>query len=140
MQDYQPTVGTEAMSDQARPREGQQRKIGADVRLVEEAPPKDVRKSVAYVKDPSVDRFYREVAWLEAVAEGREVLSVFGKIVSDGMPETTDGPITSGAYSGSVTPLDGLSMKLADMSVKARRCLRLIREIMAEEEDTFDEC
>ena len=30
MQDYQPTVRTEAMSEQVRPREGQQRKIGAD--------------------------------------------------------------------------------------------------------------
>lgn len=128
------TVGTEAMSEQARPREGQQRKIGADVRLVEERGREENIRSVACVEDPTVDRFYRNVAWLEAVAEGREQRAVVGPVVDDGMPDTRKGPITTGAYGGSAMPLEGAQVALANQSLKARRCLRIIREIMCEEE------
>lgn len=104
------------------------------MRLVEERGSEENVRSVAYVEDPTVDRFYRNVAWLEAVAEGREQRAVVGPVVDDGMPDTREGPITTGAYGGSGMPLEGAQVALVDQSLKTRRCLRIIREIMCEEE------
>jgi hypothetical protein len=125
------TVGTEAMSDAARPRpitarmveEGRDRKREAEER------------KVAYVEDLYVTRFVQEVAWLEAVDGDRHQYAVIGTLVDDGEPRRNDGPQTSGAYGGSAMPLEGVGCKLTDMSLKARRCLQAIREILAEEAD-----
>lgn len=124
MPDYQPTVGTEAMSDRARPRslEG--------VRMVEEGRENEKPlKRAPYVRDPNFAALAYEMQWIEALAEGREKLAVVGPLCDDGEPKFGDGTCeASSEYAGSHSNLGGIASRQADLSLWARKMLRLVAE------------
>jgi len=121
-------AGTEAMSERARPTPADE--LRSRVRLVEEGREKEkpIRKA-PWVRDPHFHRLAHEMQWIEALAEGREKLAVVGDLCDDGEPKLGDGDaISTGEYVGSHNLIGGLAARQANLSIWARRCLRIIGE------------
>lgn len=122
MPEHDVTVGTEAMSDRARPRslEG--------VRLVEEGRrDRETRRFPALPQNSSVLRIAWWTAKCRAVAHGEHVSVLEGVPVQDA--SAIDGEAGGcGDWDGPRLPINNSAMQEATLEVQARRKLREIEE------------
>lgn len=114
MPDCERTVGTEAMSDQARPRK-------IEARLAEEGR----RNKQQVQRMPMVeDLWVRRLAWwsakLRAIARGEHVRVLEGVPEEDASAIDGEGSMVAG-FDGARTPITSAAMQEATISIRARQ-------------------